>query len=166
VTPEVVFGLTPATLLVTEKITVQLLLGGIVMPVKLEAVVPATKVAGVVPTQFPVTLPPTALILVKVSENEAPVRGVALLLKSVKVTVDCPPAVIDGEPKTLLMVGGAMTVNVAVAAVPALLFVVVTVLVVFIFTPAVAPVTVTLKTQFAAPANDGLVNEMTFAVIE
>jgi len=91
VTPEVVFGCTPAVLLVTEKMTVQLLLAGIVIPLKLRAVAPATKVAGVVPTQVPVTAPPTALILLSVSVNEALVKVVALVLPSVSVTVEVPP---------------------------------------------------------------------------
>jgi hypothetical protein len=62
VTPEVVLGFAPAVLLVTLKTTVQLLLAGIVIPVKLRAVAPAVRVFGVVPTQVPVTAPPTALM--------------------------------------------------------------------------------------------------------
>jgi hypothetical protein len=49
-------------LLVTLKITVQLLLAGIVIPVKLSAVAPAPRLFGVVPAQVPVTAPPTALM--------------------------------------------------------------------------------------------------------
>jgi hypothetical protein len=49
-------------LLVTLKITVQLLLAGIVIPVKLSAVAPAARVFGVVPAQVPVTAPPRALM--------------------------------------------------------------------------------------------------------
>ena len=78
-------------LLVTLKITVQLLLSGIVMPLKLSAVAPAVKVAGVVPTQVPVTLPPEALMLVSVSVNAPPVRAEVLLLERVRVTTDVPP---------------------------------------------------------------------------
>ena len=91
VTPEVVFGLTPTVLLVTEKITVQEPLAGIVMPVKLNAVAPAPKVFGVVPAQVPLTAPPTALIFVSVSLNAAPVRLLPLLLLNVSVTVEVPP---------------------------------------------------------------------------
>jgi hypothetical protein len=91
VTPEVLFGWPPAVLLVTLKVTVQLLLAGIVIPVKLSAVWPADNVAGVVPVQVPPTAPATALILTRVSVKAPPVRIVALLLASVKVTRDVPP---------------------------------------------------------------------------
>lgn len=155
-------------MLVTEKITVQFaLLFGIVMPVKFKAVAPAKSVFGVVPTQVPVTAPPAALILASVSENEAFVNApVVLGFVSVKVTVEVPPATIDVGLKAFVMVGGATTVRFAVAAVPGLLLVVVTVLVVLVLSPTVVPVTVTLKTQFAAPAKVGLLNEMTLLVIE
>ena len=76
----------------TEKVTVQLLLAGIVIPLKLSAVAPALKPLGVVPTQVPPTAPPTALIFASVSVNEAPVRLLALLLESVSVTVEFAPA--------------------------------------------------------------------------
>src|SRR5260370_329032 len=80
VTPDVVLGFPPTVLLVTLKVTVQLLLAGIVMPVKLSAVAPALKEDGVVPVQVPPTTPPTALMLVSVSVNAAPVRLDMLLL--------------------------------------------------------------------------------------
>ena len=91
VTPEVAFGCTPTVLLVTLKITVQLLLAGMVMPVKLSAVCPADRVDGVVPAQVPVTDPATALMLANVSVSAPPVRADALLFDSVKVTVEFPP---------------------------------------------------------------------------
>ena len=91
VTPEVVLGCTPAVLLVTSKMTVHEPVAGIVMPVKPKAVAPAANVFGVVPTQLPVTAPPTALILLSVSVNEALVKVVALALPSVSVTVELPP---------------------------------------------------------------------------
>jgi hypothetical protein len=91
VTPEVAFGFEPTALLVTSKTTVQLLLAGIVIPLKLSAVAFATSVLGVVPTQVPVTLPPTALILARVSVNEALVNDDVLLLLNVRVTVEVPP---------------------------------------------------------------------------
>ncbi len=69
--PEVVFGCCPVTELVTENITVQLPLAGIVMPEKLRFVAPAVKVVGVVPAQVPDTAPPAAVILIKVSVIEA-----------------------------------------------------------------------------------------------
>jgi len=91
VTPDVVFGWGPAVLLVTLKITVQLLLADIVIPLKLRAVCPAVKVLGLVPAQVPLTAPPTALMLTSVSVNVPPVSTVALPLDKVKVTVDVPP---------------------------------------------------------------------------
>src|SRR5271165_2622150 len=91
VTPEVVLGLPPAVLLVTLKITVQLLLAGMVIPVKLSAVAPAAKVFGVVPAQLPVTAPPAALMFVSVSVNAPPVRAEALPLASVRVTTEFAP---------------------------------------------------------------------------
>jgi hypothetical protein len=78
-------------LLVTLKTTVQLLLAGIVIPVKLRAVPPAPRVFGVVPTQVPVTAPPTALILARVSLNAPPVRADVLLFDRVNVTAEFPP---------------------------------------------------------------------------
>ena len=91
VTPEVELGCTPTVLLVTEKITVQEPLAGIVMPEKLNAVAPADNVAGVVPEQVPVTAPPTALIFTSVSVNEPSVSAVGFVLFNVSVTVEVPP---------------------------------------------------------------------------
>jgi len=91
VTPEVVLGWPPSVLPVTLKTTVQLPLAGIVIPVKLRAVWPPVNVDGVVPLHVPVTAPPTALILVRVSVKAPPVRADPLLLDSVKVTADVPP---------------------------------------------------------------------------
>src|ERR1039457_5799978 len=91
VTPDVLVGRTPAVLLVTLKVTVQLLLAGIVIPVKLRAVAPALKEEGVVPVQVPPTAPPTALMLASVSVNAPAVRAEALLLDSVSVTTELPP---------------------------------------------------------------------------
>ncbi len=91
VTPDVVFGRTPAALLVTLKITVQLLLAGIVIPLKLRAAWPAVTVEGLVPLHVPVSAPPAALMLARLSVNALPVRADALLFDSVKVTADVPP---------------------------------------------------------------------------
>jgi hypothetical protein len=92
VTPDVVFGCTPGVLLVTAKVTVQLLLAGIMMPVKLNAVVPATSVFGVVPTHVPPTAPPTALIFVSVSVKAPPDSVEAFELLKVNVTVELLPS--------------------------------------------------------------------------
>src|SRR5258708_2564727 len=91
VTPDVVLGFPPTVLLVTLKVTVQLLLAGIVMPLKLRAVAPALKEDGVVPVQVPPTAPPTALMLDNVSVNAPPVRTEALLLDNVRVVTELPP---------------------------------------------------------------------------
>src|ERR1017187_5003678 len=95
VTPDVVLGLPPTVLLVTLNVTVQLLLAGIVIPVKLSAVAPALKEEGVVPAQVPPTAPPTALMLASVSVNAPPVRAEPLLLDSVRVTTELPPDAIE-----------------------------------------------------------------------
>ena len=89
--PEVVLFWTPAVLLVTLKVTVQLPDAGIVIPEKLNAVAPAVNVPGVVPAQLPPTAPPTALMFESVSENAPPVSCDALLLLKVTVTVEVPP---------------------------------------------------------------------------
>jgi hypothetical protein len=166
VTPEVVFGCSPAVALVTGKLTAQLELAGIVMPLKLKFVAPADKFAGVIPAQLPPVAPPTAVIFVKTSVNEAFVRLTGLLLLKVSVTVDCPPEAIETGENDLPIAGGARTVKLAVAAVPAPLLAVVTVLVVLVFNPALAPVTVTLNVQFVPAASEGFVNEMMFDEIE
>jgi hypothetical protein len=105
VTPDVVLGFIPTLVLVTLKITVQLELAGIVMPVKLNAVAPAPRTAGVVPTQVPPTMPPTALMLERVSVNELPLNAKVLLLDNVRVTVEDPPVMIDAGLKALKIVG-------------------------------------------------------------
>ena len=76
-------------LLVTLKVTVQLLLAGIVIPEKLSAVWPAVKM--VVAAHVPPTAPPTAVMLASVSVNVAPVKLDALLFAMVRVTVEVPP---------------------------------------------------------------------------
>jgi hypothetical protein len=91
VTPEVLLGWTPGVLLVTLNVTVQPLLAGIVIPVKLSAVAPALNEEGVVPVQVPPTAPPAALMLASVSVNAPAVRAEALLLDSVSVTTELPP---------------------------------------------------------------------------
>src|SRR5260370_20728230 len=78
VTPDVVLGFPPTALLVTLKVTVQLLLAGIVMPLKLRAVAPALKADEVLPLQVPPPTPPTSLLLRRVSVNPAPLRSHSL----------------------------------------------------------------------------------------
>src|SRR5258708_36670492 len=91
VTPDVVLGFPPTVLLVTLKVTVQLLLAGIVIPVKLSAVALALRVLGVVPAQVPPTAPPTALMLTSESVNAPPVRLEPLLFDNVRVARKLPP---------------------------------------------------------------------------
>lgn len=144
----VVFGFSPATLLVTAKVTVQFPAAGTVMPVKLKAVAPATSALGIVPAQVPATAPPAAVILTSVSENEAPVKAFeALPFNKVKVTVDVPPAAMVVGAKALAIVGGDNTVTLAVACGVEPSSVVESVAEVF-FTPAVVPVTFTENVQF------------------
>jgi hypothetical protein len=114
VTPEVVLGFPPTVLLVTLKITVQLLLAGIVIPVKLSAVAPAARVFGAVPAQVPVTAPPNALMLASVSVNAPPVRAEPLPFDSVRVTTELPPDAIPAGLNPFAIVGRDSTVRVAV----------------------------------------------------
>ncbi len=114
VTPEVVFGWEPGVLLVTPKITVHEVLAPMVIPLKPRAVAPAVNVPGVVPMQLPETAPPTALILLSVSENAAPVRTEALLFDKVTATLEVPPDRIEVGLKDLEIVGAARTRRVAV----------------------------------------------------
>src|SRR5260370_396345 len=90
-TPAVVLEFPPTVLLVTLKVTVQLLLAVIVIPLKLRAVALGISVAGVVPTQVPPTAPPTALMLDSVSVNAPPFRSDALPFVNVRVTTEFPP---------------------------------------------------------------------------
>src|SRR5579871_1104422 len=91
VTPDAVLGCAPGVVLVTLKVTVQLPLAGMVMPLKLSAVAPAVSEPGVVPVQVPPTAPPEALMLASVSVKAPPVRAAALPLARVKVTVEDAP---------------------------------------------------------------------------
>ena len=138
-------------MLVTLKVTVQLLLAGIVIPVKLSAAAPAASVFGVVPAQLPVTAPPSALMLTSVSESAPPVSAEALLLVSVNVTAELPPDAIAAGLNALAMVGvaSAVTVSVAVllAAPAAGVCVVVTPEVVLGFPPTVLLVTLKVTVQ-------------------
>jgi hypothetical protein len=114
VTPEVALGCTPAVLLVTAKLTVQLPLAGMVMPLKVSAVAPALSTLVPAPAQLPPAAPPAALILASVSANAAPVSTVEeLLLFKVTVTVEFPPAWIDAGANAFATVGAARTVRFA-----------------------------------------------------
>lgn len=155
VTPEVAFGCEPGVELVTLKITVQLPLAGIVMPLKLSAVAPADSVFGVVPEQVPVTAPPTALIFVSVSVNEALLSAEAFGLVSVNVTFEVPPTVIEVGLNALLIVGGPSTVKVTVPVVALLAPSSVVAKVALLFlAPVVVPVTLRLIVQEAVATKE------------
>jgi hypothetical protein len=91
VTPEVELGFTATFMLVTLKVTVQLVLAGMLMPLKVRAVAPAERDDGVVPVHDPPTAPPSALMLTRVSLKAPPVNGVPLVLLRVRVTRELPP---------------------------------------------------------------------------
>src|SRR5260370_287388 len=114
VTPDVVLGFPPTVLLVTLKVTVQLPLAGIVIPVKLSAVALALRVLGVVPAQVRPTAPPTALMLTSESVNAPPVRLEPLLFDNVRVARELPPDRMLVGLNALVMLGGATTVRLAV----------------------------------------------------
>ena len=101
-------------LLVTLKVTVQLPLAGMVIPVKLRAVWPVVRVDGDVPLQVPPTALPAALMLVRVSLKAPPVSAVGLPFDRVKVTAELPPDCIVVGLNALAMVGAPSTVSVAV----------------------------------------------------
>src|SRR5271169_4179082 len=75
----------------------------------------AVNVDGVVPTQVPLTAPPTALMFASASVNAPPVSAEALLLPSVSVTVEVPPCAIVVGLNALTMVGDARLVTVRLA---------------------------------------------------
>ncbi len=104
-TPEVWLALVPGVLLVTAKLTVQLPLAGIVIPLKVRLVAPAAKVFGVVPAQVPPTAPPTAPKPVSASLNEAPVSALLFGFVRVRVRVELPPMRMLVGAKALLIVG-------------------------------------------------------------
>jgi hypothetical protein len=107
VTPEVVFGCPPNVLLVTLKVTVQLPLAGMAIPVKLRLVAPAANDVGVVPAQVPPTAPPTALMFTSVSLNAPPVSADAAPLDSIRVTTDVLPDWIVAGLNVLAIEGAA-----------------------------------------------------------
>jgi hypothetical protein len=113
----------------------------------LKAITPVPAVVVNVPPQRAFddvgTVNPAGRVSLKATPESA---TVALGLVMVKVNVVLFPNVILDAAKLLLMVGGATTVTVAVLdVVPAPLWVEVIAPVVLFFTPAVEPVTVTLK---------------------
>src|SRR5260370_609878 len=91
VTPDVVLGFPPTVLLVTLKVTVQLLLAGIVIPLKLRAVAPGLRVAGVVPVQVPPPAPPTAFFFNDTATTEIYALSLHDALPILRVATELPP---------------------------------------------------------------------------
>ena len=151
VTPEVVLGWTPAVLLVTVKVTVQLLFAASVNPKKLREVAPPPNDAGPAPQVPPTLVFGAMLMLTRLSVNVALVRATLLLLETVRVTREVKPVPIDVGLNDLVMVGDAVAVTVKLAVLlagPAVgVWVVVTPEVVLGWTPAVLLVTVKVTVQ-------------------
>ncbi len=91
---------------VTTTVTVQLLLAGIVIPLKLRLVCPFVKLLPLAPVQVPPALcAPLIDMWLNESVKLAPVISTAFGFVSVKVIVEVPPAVIGLVPNALEMVG-------------------------------------------------------------
>src|SRR5260370_1222763 len=91
VTPRVVLGLPPTVLLGTRKVTVQVLLAGIVIPLKLRAVAPGLRVAGVVPVQVP---PTSFFLMIRLPPRSTLFPSTTLfrsLFDNVRVATELPP---------------------------------------------------------------------------
>ena len=151
VTAPVTLFFKPPVLPVTSTANVQDAFAASDPPARLT--VPAPAVAVIVPPPHDPVRPfgvDTTRPAGNVSLNAMPVSAVALFgLVTVKVNVVLPLSAIDGVPNAFAIVGGATTVNVAVASalLPPSVDVAVTLL---FFTPAVVPVTLTLKVHEAA----------------
>jgi hypothetical protein len=149
--PDTLF-FTPAVAPVTVTVIMQLLLDASVPPLKL--IVPGAVVVSVPPhcDELPVvTVSPPG----SVSVNPIPFSVVVVFgLVIVNVSVAVPPIGIVVASKLFEIDGGPTTVNVAVfEVVPAPLSFELIAPVVFIHTPVVEPVTVTLKLQLVPPVN-------------
>lgn len=90
-----------------------------------------------------------------------PVFGLVI----VNVSVAIPVGAMELGEKDLLMEGGETTVTVALALLPVPPFVDVTAPVVLFFTPAVAPVTVTLNVQLPLAASKPPLNAIVSGVV-
>src|SRR5260370_669972 len=88
---EIVLGFPPTVLLVTVKVTVQLLLAGIVIPLKLRAVAPALSVLGVVPVQVPSTALFFLMIRRPPRSTLFPYTTLFRSFDNVSVTTELPP---------------------------------------------------------------------------
>jgi hypothetical protein len=149
----------PVALPVTVTLKVQVPPGAIDAP--LSEIVRVAAVVVTVPLQaakLPLaTLNPAG----STSVNATPARVVVVFeLVIVKVNVVVPFSGTDAAPNALLMLGAATTVRVAEAVLPVPPLADVTLPVTLFFTPAVAPVTVTLKVQVPPGAIDAPLSEI------
>ena len=145
---------TPAVVPVTSTATVHVPLAAIVPPLNVSVVSPALGV-NVPQPGFALGVAATCNPDGSASVNATPVNALVVFgLVIVKVRVVTPPIGIVAAPNALLIAAPPTTVSVAVLLVaPAPLSVELIAPVVLFHTPAVIPVTVTLKLQVPAPAS-------------
>ncbi len=106
VTPLAVFGLVPTVYDITTTVTVQLLLAGIVIPLKLRLLSKFAKLLPLAPVQVPPAFcAPLTHMLLNASVKLAFVIATLFGFVSVNVIVEVPPAVIGLVPNALEMVG-------------------------------------------------------------
>jgi len=153
VTFPLVLFFTPAVVPFTSTFTVQVPLAAIEPPLKVSVVSPAAGVKVPVQVLLAFGVAATSSPAGKLSVNATPVRAVVVFgLVMVNVSVAVPPSGIVAALKDLLICTGPITVNVAVFEVaPAPLSFELIAPLVFIHTPVVEPVTVTLKLQLLLP---------------
>jgi hypothetical protein len=169
VTLPVVLTFAPAVVAVTLTVTVQVPLAAIVPPEKLSDVLPAAgaKVGEPQPEVEALGVAATCNPAGNVSVKATPVRVVlAFGLVTVKVSVLTPPRAIGLGENALAMLGGAMTVSVAVLlSAPAPPSSETTLVALLFHAPACAPCTVTSTVQIAPAANMPLEKVTEFAVV-
>ena len=136
---------------------------GMVSPVKVRLVAPEMKLLDEAPAQVPPADWLAAMdMFVRESVNPAPVSGMTLLPTRVNVRVEVPPCWIVAGPNALEMLGGPVTVRVAVLDTgPAGRSDVLTPLEVLVWTPAELLVTVRVMVQ---PA-EGMVMPLKFRLV-
>src|SRR5262249_39050686 len=140
-TAPLVLFLTPVLVPVTVTWNAQLLFAAMLPPVRLMTPVaamvvtvpPLPQALGSVPPATPRPLGRVSLTLTPVSPT------LVFVLVIVKVSDVVPAITIDAAPNAFAMLGGATTVRLAIAVVPVPPLAALTVPVVFVFAPAVAP---------------------------
>src|SRR6266849_2724163 len=157
----VVFSLEPEVVGVTLTLTAHELLIPIPPPLRLMEVLLAAAVN--VPPQLSLALGTAATCrpVGKLSVTATPLKAVPVLgLVMVKVRVEVPPTEVVVGEKALLILGGATTVRPADAVLPVPPLLEVTLPLVLVYDPAVAPVTVTLNWHWLLvlmPAPDNVI---------